>query len=101
MAQMFSSEPIDEIILENCLHIYDANNREKVLKCLLSEKEKIIFFLNSEEFLKFSDKYYDIKYEDIIFEKKENNGNNGNEKNIKYEKIMGPRNNICSDCLIY
>ena len=100
MAQMFSSEPIDEIILENCLHIYDANNREKVLKCLLSEKEKIIFFLNSEEFLKFEEKYYDIKYEDIIFEKNENNGNNGNEKNIKYEKIIFPRNNICSDCLI-
>ena len=41
MIQMFSSEPIDEIILENCFHIYEVEQRELVLKCIISEKNKI------------------------------------------------------------
>ena len=95
MVQMFSSEPINEIILENCFHIYEAENREKVLKCLLSEKEKIEFFLNSNEYLQINEKY-NIKYEDIIFKK---NGNDNND--IQYEKIIIPENDVCSDCSIF
>ena len=47
MLQMFSSEPIDEITLENCFHIYEHDQREHVLKCILSEKNKINYFLTS------------------------------------------------------
>ena len=34
MIQMFSTEPIDDIILENCFHIYEAEQRENVLRCI-------------------------------------------------------------------
>ena len=97
--QMFSIEPINEIILENCFHLYDSQNREKVLKSLLSEKEKINYFLNSSEYLKFNEKY-NIKYEDIIFEK---NGKKKNDDtdNLQYEKIIIPNNAPCSDCKIF
>ena len=54
MAQMYSSDPIDEFILENCFHIYEKQDREKVLKCLLNEKNKIDYFLDSNEYLNFS-----------------------------------------------
>ena len=97
MLQMFSSEPINEIILENCFHIYEAQDRDKVLKCLLSEKEKINFFLNSEEYLQFNEKY-NIKYEDIIFER---NNNDINNNNFQYEKIIIPNNSNCVDCSIF
>ena len=97
MLQMFSSEPINEIILENCFHIYEAQDRDKVLKCLLSEKEKINFFLNSEEYLQFNEKY-NIKYEDIIFER---NNNDISNNNFQYEKIIIPNNSNCVDCSIF
>ena len=99
--QMFSIEPINEIILENCFHLYDSQNREKVLKSLLSEKEKINYFLNSSEYLKFNEKY-NIKYEDIIFEKngKKKDDDNDND-NLQYEKIIIPNNNFRSDCSIF
>jgi hypothetical protein len=98
MVQMFSSEPINEIILENCFHIYEAKDRDEVLKCLLSEKDKINFFLNSKEYLQFNEKY-NIKYEDIIFEK--NNNDMNNKYNFQYEKIIIPSNSNCVDCNIF
>jgi hypothetical protein len=98
MVQMFSSEPINEIILENCFHIYEAKDRDEVLKCLLSEKDKIKFFLNSKEYLQFNEKY-NIKYEDIIFEK--NNNDVNNKYNFQYEKIIIPSNSNCIDCNIF
>ena len=97
MAQMYSSDPIDEFILENCFHIYEKQYREKVLKCLLNEKNKIDYFLDSNEYLQFSLKH-SIKYEDIIFEKKENNNDMNNSQN---EKIIIPNNSSCIDCIIF
>lgn len=97
MAQMYSSDPIDEFILENCFHIYEKKDREKVLKCLLNEKNKIDYFLDSNEYLQFSSKH-SIKYEDIIFEKKENNNDMNNSQN---EKIIIPNNSSCIDCIIF
>ena len=97
MAQMYSSDPIDEFILENCFHIYEKKDREKVLKCLLNEKNKIDYFLDSNEYLQFSLKH-SIKYEDIIFEKKENNNDMNNSQN---EKIIIPNNSSCIDCIIF
>ena len=97
MAQMYSSDPIDEFILENCFHIYEKQDREKVLKCLLNEKNKIDYFLDSNEYLQFSLKH-SIKYEDIIFEKKENNNDMNNSQN---EKIIIPNNSSCIDCIIF
>ena len=97
MAQMYSSDPIDEFILENCFHIYEKKDREKVLKCLLKEKNKIDYFLDSNEYLQFSLKH-SIKYEDIIFEKKENNNDMNNSQN---EKIIIPNNSSCIDCIIF
>jgi hypothetical protein len=103
LAQMYSSEPIDELILENCFHIYEKSDREKVLKCLLDEKNKINYFLDSNEYLQFNLKH-NIKYEDIIFEKKEFNNNNdkNNEMdNSQYERIIIPNDSSCVDCIIF
>ena len=72
-------------------------DREKVLKCLLNEKNKIDYFLDSNEYLQFSLKH-SIKYEDIIFEKKENNNDMNNSQN---EKIIIPNNSSCIDCIIF
>lgn len=91
MLQMFSSEPIDEISLENCFHIYEHEQREHVLKCIISEKNKINYFLNSSEYI--NCEYQNIiKYEDIIFEENEGKGK---------EKIKIPNDNSCVECLIY
>ena len=89
MVQMFSSEPIDHIVLENYFHIYEPEQRDIVLKCILEEKNKINFFLNSNEYLNL-DLKDTIKYEDIIFE--DNNDHNN--------KITIPKNNSCTDCII-
>ena len=101
--QMYSSFPINEDILENCFHIYEKSDREKVLKCLLDEKNKINYFLDSNEYLQFNLKH-NIKYEDIIFEKKEFNNNNdkNNEMdNSQYERIIIPNDSSCVDCIIF
>ena len=87
MGRIFSDEPIDDIILENSFHIYYENNRKKVLNCLLFEKDKINYFLNSNEFLKFNAKHK-IKYEDIIFEKIENNNEKNLEGDLKNKEII-------------
>ena len=89
--QMFSSEPIDEIILENCFHIYEHEQREYVLKCIISEKNKINYFLNSNEYINY-EFHNIIKYEDIIFEENEVKGK---------EKIKIPNDNSCVECSIY
>ena len=89
--QMFSSEPIDENILENCFHIYEPGQRDIVLKSIISEKNKINYFLNSNEYLDFELKDK-IKYEDIIFEENENKEN---------EIIKIQKNNACTDCILF
>ena len=100
MGQMFSDEPIDDIILENSFHIYDEINRKKVLNCLLFEKDKINYFLSSNEFLQFNAKHK-IKYEDIIFEKIENNNEKSLKNDLKNEKIIIPNNSSCIDCNVF
>ena len=91
MLQMFTSEPIDELILENCFHIYEHEQREVVLKCLIEEKNKIKNFLESNEYLtyKIIDNVY---YEDIIFER--------NDKTNK-EKIQISKTKSCNECIIF
>lgn len=91
MLQMFSSEPINEITLENCFHIYEHDQREQVLKCIISEKNKINYFLNSNEYIN-CEFHNIIKYEDIIFEENEDKGK---------EKIKIPNDNSCVECSIY
>ena len=90
LLQMYSSEPIDEDILENCFHIYEVEQREIVLKCIKEEKNKIDFFLNSNEYLNYELKDF-IKYEDIIFVEN---------KDIENEKMKIPNNSACTDCII-
>ena len=94
MVQMFSSEPFDEVILENCLHIYESEMREKVIKCLWEEKNKIINFLESKEYSEFNYRN-NIKYEDILFENNINNENLNNNNNNN-GKIIIPKNNDCN-----
>ena len=88
--QMYSSEPIDEDILENCFHIYEVEQREIVLKCIKEEKNKIDFFLNSNEYLNYESKDI-INYEDIIFEE---------DKGKENEKMNLPNTSACTDCII-
>ena len=91
MLQMYSSEPIDENILENCFHIYEPGQRDIVLKSIISEKNKINYFLNSNEYLDFELKDM-IKYDDIIFEENENKEN---------EIMKIQKNNACTDCILF
>ena len=89
MIQMFSTEPLDDIIVENCFHIYEAEQRENVLRCINEEKNKIIYFLNSKEYLDYEIKDI-IKYEDIIYEDNKDNKN---------KKMKIPNTNECV-CII-
>ena len=87
--QMYSDYPINEDILENCLHIYNYEKRQNVQKALISEMKKINFFLDSNEYNDNPNKDI-IKYENIIFDEK--NCYNINSQNSK---------NICKDCFIF
>ena len=88
--QMYSNNPIDEDILENCLHIYNYDKRYLVLKALETEIRKINFFLDSNEYIDNPNKDK-IKYENIIFNEKEENNYLYRENNQKF----------CNDCLIF
>ena len=56
--------------------------------------------MNSNEFLQFNDKHK-LKYEDIIFEKIENNNEKNLEVDLKNEKIIIPNNSLCIDCNVF
>ena len=86
--QMYSSEPIDKNILENCFHIYESDQRDIVMKCINEEINKINYFLNSNDYLDFELKDM-IKYEDIIIEEDEN------------DKMKIRNNNACTDCILF
>ena len=58
------------------------------------------YFLNSNEFLQFNAKHK-IKYEDIIFEKIENNNEKSLKNDLKNEKIIIPNNSSCIDCNVF
>ena len=88
--QMYSDNPINEDILENCFHIYNYEKRNLVLKALLFEVKKINYFLDSNEYNDNPNKDL-IKYENIIFD--ENQG--------KKYKLGQNKEGMCNDCLIF
>ena len=53
--------------------------------------------MNSNKFLQFNAKHK-IKYEDIIFEKIENNNEKNLEGDLKNKEIIIPNNSSCIDC---
>ena len=88
--QMYSDNPINDDILENCFHIYNYEKRIIVLKALETEMKKINYFLDSNEYYNSSNKDR-IKYENIIFKENE-------ESKYIYEKN---NKKLCNDCLIF
>ena len=64
LIQMYSSFQITDEVIENCFHIYEENDRKKVLKSLVEEMKKINLFINSKEYIDnpIKDK---IKYQNI------------------------------------
>jgi hypothetical protein len=61
---------------------------------------KIIIFFNSNESLQFNVKHK-IKYEDIIFEKIENNNEKNLEGELKNKEIIIQNNSSCIDCNVF
>jgi hypothetical protein len=84
--QMYSTMPINDYILENHFHIYDNNDRIKILEALINEKQRINGFINSEEYLLNKSDY---KYANFIVENDDNNINLN-------EKDDSKRCNLCS-----
>ena len=86
LLQMYSRFPINDELLENNFHIYNKEDRDKVLNALIKEIKKINIFLSSDEYL--TNPYKDsFKYENIIFEEKENE-----------IKVIFSNNNNSNDC---
>ena len=88
--QMYSDNPINDDILENCFHIYNYEKRIIVLKAIETEMKKINYFLDSNEYHNNSNKDI-VKYENMIFTENE-------ESKYIYEKN---NKKLCNDCLIY
>ena len=85
LIQMYSSFPINDEILENCLHIYDENDRNKVLKSIVNEMKKINVFVNTKEYVSTPDNIK-IKYENIQLEDfDEYNNDDSNKENLDIE----------------
>ena len=86
LIQMYSSFPINDEILENCLHIYDENDRNKVLKSIVNEMKKINVFVNTKEYVSTPDNIK-IKYENIQLEDFDeyNNNDDSNKENLDME----------------
>ena len=96
LLQMYSTFQINDEILENCFHIYEEDDRKKVLKSLVNEMKKINLFVNSKEFAQnnFKDK---IKYENVLLEdNKENNHNN-----FYYNYDDKTNSKDCQNCSIF
>ena len=64
--QMYGGYPINDDILENCFHVYDEEQRKKILRAIVSEMKKINEFLNSDEYNNYPNND-SIKYENIVF----------------------------------
>ena len=64
--QMYGGYPINDDILENCFHVYDEEQRKRILKAIVNEMKKINEFLNSDEYINYQNIDL-IKYENIIF----------------------------------
>lgn len=68
LLQMFTDHIFKEEILENLMHIYNADDRSRLMKCLIEEMKKINLFVNSKEYMANPHKY---KYASIDLEKEE------------------------------
>ena len=88
--QMYGGYPINDEILENCFHVYEEDQRKKILKAIVSEMKKINEFLISDEYNNNENMDY-AKYENIIF----CNEQKGEESKIK---INNGKN---ENCLIF
>ena len=64
--QMYGGYPINDEILENCFHVYEEDQRKKILRAIVSEMKKINEFLVSEEYNNNENMEY-AKYENIVF----------------------------------
>lgn len=88
--QMYGGYPINDEILENCFHVYEEEQRKKILKAIVSEMKKINEFLISDDYNKNENMEY-AKYENIIF---------CNDQNGEEAKIM-INNGKNGNCLIF
>ena len=79
LVQMYSSFPINDEILENCLHIYNENDRKKVLRSIVNEMKKINIFVNTKEYVSTPDNIK-IKYENIQLEDLDEYNNDDSDK---------------------
>ena len=79
LIQMYSSFPINDEILENCLHIYNENDRKKVLRSIVNEMKKINIFVNTKEYVSTPDNIK-IKYENIQLEDLDEYNNDDSDK---------------------
>ena len=77
--QMYGGYPINDEILENCFHVYEEEQRKKILKAIVSEMKKINEFLISDDYNNNENMEY-AKYENIIF---------CNDQNGEEAKIIG------------
>lgn len=68
LLQMYTDYMFKEEILEDMMHIYDVDDRNKVMKCLIDEMKRINLFVNSKEYLANIQNY---KYGSIDLEKEE------------------------------
>ena len=88
--QMYGGYPINDEILENCFHVYEEEQRKRILKAIVSEMKKINEFLISDEYNNNENMEY-AKYENIVFY---------NEQNGEESKIM-INNGKNGNCLIF
>ena len=88
--QMYGGYPINDEILENCFHVYEEEQRKRILKAIVSEMKKINEFLISDEYNNNENMEY-AKYENIVF---------CNEQNGEESKIM-INNGKNGNCLIF
>ncbi len=94
LIQMYSSFQITDEIIENCFHIYEENDRKKVLKSLVEEMKKINLFISSKEYLDSPIKNK-IKYQNFQIQ-------NSNESKEDFsEKKTIESQNAKNDCSIF
>ena len=54
---MYSSSPITSETLEDCFHIYEAEDRIRILDAIKEEIQMINLFVNSAEYIKNKSEY--------------------------------------------
>jgi hypothetical protein len=64
--QMYGGYPINDDILENCFHVYEEEQRKRILKAIVNEMKKINEFLVSDEYNNNQNNEF-IKYQNVLF----------------------------------